>query len=126
MLWGLGTLWQEYRNGWQLSSARAALMEEARKAFLLGYHACSKAHHARQSFIYPIIPKHHHFDHLLRRAIRTKLSPSLVWTFSEEDMMKWMSNVKGKAHGLGVMKGPIQRWLVFFCSTAQESLLLDF
>ena len=125
MLWGLDTLWQEYRNGWQLSDERAALMEEARKAFLLGYHACSKAHHARQSFIYPIIPKHHHFDHLLRRAIRTKLSPSLVWTFSEEDMMKWMSNVTGKAHGLGVMKGPIQRWLVFFCSTAQESLLLD-
>ena len=120
MLWGFDGLWQEYRNGWKLSDERAEFMEHLRKATLFGYHACSKSHHAAGTFIYPIIPKHHDFDHLLRQAIRVKLSPALVSTFSEEDMMKWIGRVTAMAHGLGTMKSPVQRWLLFLCQEAQE------
>ena len=56
-------------------------MELLRKATLFGYHACSKSHHAAGTFIYPIIPKHHHFDHLLRWAIAPE-APKLTSRFA--------------------------------------------
>lgn len=124
MLWGMDTLWREYRAGWKLCDRRVLVFMKARKAALHGYHACAKAHFDSGTFIYPIIPKHHHFDHLLRRAIRTKISPCVLWTFSEEDMMKWMSNVTGRAHGLGTMQTPVCRWLVFFSNEAEQAGLL--
>ena len=60
-------------------------------------------------------------DHLLRRAIRTGFSPCVVWTVSEEDMMQQMGGITGKAHGLGVMKSPVDRWLVFWCNQAEAA-----
>ena len=124
MLWGMDTLWQEYRADWKLCNSRCVLLEKARKAALFGYNAVSKGNSDIGRFIYPILPKHHHMDHLVRRAIRTRLSPSVVWTFSEEDMMKWIGSVSGKAHGLGVMKSPVCRWLVFWCNQAEAAGLL--
>ena len=121
MLWGMDTLWQEYRNGPFPCDARCALFEKARKAALCGYNAVSKANYDIGSFIYPVIPKHHHMDHMIRRCVRTGISPGVLWTFSEEDMMKWMGSISGKAHGLGICKSPVCRWLVFWCNQADEA-----
>ena len=106
MLWGFDGLWQEYRNGWKLSDERAEFMEHLRKATLSGYHACSKSHHAARTFIYPIIPKHHHFDHLLHRR------------FGSNPRRLWFGHLVKKA--LAPRKAQSNAGFFFGCQEAQE------
>ena len=97
-----------------MTTAAAQFMEESRRKALLGFHACSKISAEAHRFRYRLTPKFHKLDHLLRRAVRTRLSPSLFWSFADEDMMKWMVQNAGKCHGLGIMQTPLRKWLVFF------------
>ena len=123
---GFAVVYEAYHfrddNG-MMTEAEANILEQGRSAALLGYNACAKAAVARGAFLWPIIPKYHKLDHLLRRSIRTRMSASMFWTFSDEDMMKWMSSTVRNSHGLGLLKFPIMRWLLFLSGRSIRQLL---
>ena len=109
---------------WELSNVKLCLnteqradLETARACCLLGYHACSKHAKERGQFLYPIKPKFHKLDHLCRRACRTGISPSQVWCFGGEDVMKWMAAVARSAHGNGVASSTSRLRLGWFVRT---------
>ena len=109
MLKGFADLWNMSRECDVLNDAEKQRLELTRQRMLLGYHACSKMAHERGDYRYNMIPKFHKTDHMIRRAVRTGLSPSFTWTFSEEDNMRWMSNLCASVHGLGFMKAPVNK-----------------
>jgi len=114
MLWGFKELWRLFHVFPTLSAGEAQALEKARTCALLGYHACSRAAQDRNEFVYPIQPKFHKLDHLCRRAVRTKVSPSTTWTFSDEDSMTWMSRLCSALHGSTLARTPCDRWLLSF------------
>jgi hypothetical protein len=51
-------------------------------------------------------------DHGLRRAVRTKMSPSVYYTFSPEDFMGMVARMCGKCHGSTIIRRGVCRWLL--------------
>ena len=49
---------------------------------------------------------------VVRRAIRTRVSWALYWTFSSEDMMGSLAKLGAKTHGATLHKRALERWIV--------------
>ena len=111
----------KYPN-WRLSESQASDLEQCRMRMLLGYHFLAKKHAENASAHFSLVPKFHKVDHLLRRAIRTRVSPSLWWTFSLESHMGIMARMVHKLHASSSSRRGIERWLLYFFSTTLADL----
>ena len=114
MLDGFDGIWAISKASRFLDAEQIARLKAAKDRALFGFHACREYKREQGIVLYTITPKFQKLNHLLQRACRTGVSPSATWTFSEEDMMKWCSGLCSKCHGLGIMKTPVLRWLVYF------------
>ena len=104
-----------------LDDSQAESLETARKQMLLGYHWLAKYNVSRGWSQYHLIPKFHYLDHALRRAVRTKVSPSIFWCFAQESKMGETARLVHKLHGASSMRRGIGRWLVSFFFQLEES-----
>ena len=99
---------------WRLTVEQAARLEVARKEALLGYHYLAKEAISQGRFIYKLNPKHHKLDHLFRRSIRTRVSPTLFWTFVLESEMGVASRLVRRLHGASSLRRGVDRYLIYF------------
>ena len=97
-----------------MTPRQARQLEDARQRSLLGFNALTSlsSEGGRQYFV--VKPKFHKLDHLLRRAVRTRVSPSAFWTFQDEDMMGIMASLARNCRLL--LQGPAERWLLHYFS----------
>ena len=106
---------------WQLSESQLRSMEINRQMALLGLHALCKACGRMDVYRFRLRPKFHRFDHGLRRCVRTRVSPSVNWSFSPEDMMGLCARMCNKIHGSSISKRAVQRWMLFFFCELEDS-----
>ena len=99
---------------WELSDAQVASLKTIREELLLGYHWLSKENYGSGKAAYHCIPKFHKVDKMLRRAIRTKVSPTMFWTFLSESQMGITARLVNNLHGASSGRRGVQRWLLFF------------
>ena len=99
---------------WVLSKDQMLKLESSRLKCLLGYEWLSKDSYSKSLFRYKLIPKFHHWEHGLRRSVRTSISPSVTYTFSPEDFMGVTSRMCAKVHGSTILKRGVSRWLISF------------
>jgi len=101
----------KYPN-WQLTDEQCEALETLRQMALLSLHWLSKHCNSHDVFRWKIRPKYHRMDHGLRRAVRTKISPSVYYTFSPEDFMGLVARMCGKCHGSTIIRRGVCRWLL--------------
>ena len=98
----------------RLTEAQAISLEEIRQKMLLGFHFLSKTNLESNVNIYRLPPKFHKMDELMRRSIRTRISPSLVWTFVLEHEMGIAGRLVGHLHAGPSSRRAVERWLIAF------------
>ena len=99
---------------WRLSDSQARQFELLRQRSLMAYEWLSKDSAAKSLYRYKVRPKLHHFDHGLRRSVRSKVSPSVTYSFSPEDFMGLCARMSSRCHGSTIMRRGVARWLVSF------------
>ena len=105
---------------WKLSVEQAEELELQRQLALLSYHFLSKRHVSLKQYKFRIRPKYHHWDHGLRRSVRSKVSMSLFYSFAPEDFMGLIARMCNKVHSVSMSKRAMQRWLLFFFGTLDD------
>ena len=121
MLRGFCNVWELCREARFFSAEQVGRLEKARCDMLLGYHACSVLAARNNMYAFNMVPKFHKLDHLCRRAIRTRVSPSLTWTFSDEDNMKWMASLTCKMRAIEILQTGTRKWLVSFFARRERT-----
>ena len=67
---------------------------------------------------YPLKPKMHVTDHVVRLAMANNVNPLWSWTFADEDFIGRIKNIACKAHVHRMNECVIQRYLSKFFSDA--------
>lgn len=99
---------------WRLTSAQADSLEAARSKTLQAMNWLQHQNAIKGINAYRCTPKFHKLDKLLRRAVRTRTSPTLFWTFVQESQMGQTSRVVHKLHGASSSRRGVERWLLYF------------
>ncbi len=97
-----------------LSDDQVARASNLREEALLSYEWLSNACEFGGVCQYKIRPKYHNLEHGVRRMIRTKLSMSLSYSFSPEDVMGMCARMCNKTHATSMMRRGVGRWLLAF------------
>eukprot|EP00969_Alexandrium_andersonii_P314036 13873386-Alexandrium_andersonii.AAC.1 len=96
----------------QFTVREAALFLECGKQLLNSYKllAFEAAEHTRARW--QLKPKHHHFDHGVRRAFLTRRNPANHWLFKHEHAVWCVAKLASKAHAATCAKRAMERWLL--------------
>ena len=117
MLWGMVEFWNvidAVKPRFILTDSETTHLEVCRQAMLGSYYWIHSTCAARSEAKCNLIPKYHQVDELVRRAIRTQVSPHLWWTFSSEDAMGTWARLASKCHGASTMRTAVDKWLLCF------------
>ena len=107
MLWGfVQSVLVLKEAGNFLTDAHAATLEETRAAALFCYKQLSFMHVNR----FPLKPKIHMYDHIMRDAVRTRYNPINNWCFADEGFLKLLKAIASKCHRSVVSSRCIQRY----------------
>ena len=80
----------------------------------MGYAWLSNYSLGQGDFVYRIRPNFHHLGEGIRRSVRTRVSPSVSYSFAPEDFMGLAARMCGKVHGSSIVRRAVQRWLLLF------------
>ena len=58
------------------------------------------------------MPKHHYYDHCIRRAIDIRLNPLYHWAFMDEDLMGKIKLIAQQCSGVTRESRVLQRFLI--------------
>ena len=120
MMYGFASLWHIFKQaGLFLTDEEISQLRVARACALQGYHLLSHtaaSHLPRPHFKFPIKPKLHKMDHMLRLAEETRINPGWLWGFSDEDLVGRMAKMSACVHASRVGNRAVERWLMFFFS----------
>ena len=111
---GLWDVVHDMRPRWILTEEERTLLCRFRECALMSYmwlHEHSVTHGLGKRGYNPT-PKLHQIDHMVRRAIATRVSYHLWWCFKAEDLMGRLAKIALVTHGATCQKRVIQRWLV--------------
>ena len=99
---------------WILSDSQVSQLNEARGKLLLGYHWLAKESVRLNRWnAFSLIPKFHKLDHCFNRSMRTKVSPSIYWTFVLEHQMGISARLVSKLHPHSSYRRGVERYLLF-------------
>ena len=115
--WGLHGIWDvahRVRPRFELTDSEAAELEQKRLCGLMAFYSLNLDSSTTTRPGYNIIPKFIFVDMMARRAVRTKVSHHLFWTFRTEHHMGHIAKIMNKTHGASSKKRVIERWLVSF------------
>ena len=82
-------------SGQFLSDDTADKLMECRECALLGFNHLALEAERTGAALWPVRPKLHRYDHMIRSAAQSKLNPAFYWCFVDEDM-------NGKLKRLGI------------------------
>ena len=104
---------------WVLTEAQTTQMRQLRAKVLLSYEWLAAYNCEQSRYRFKMRPKFHHWDHGMRRCVRTSISMSVLYCFSPEDMMGLVARMCAKCHGSSIIRRGVARWLLtFFSDTA--------
>ena len=115
MLLGLSQFWLilHTRSTW-LTERDLEDLTKARNMALFSYSALTRIADEERKPFYRSKPKLHMMDHIWRNAKKSKINPSVYWTYQDEDMMRLSLKRAGQCHGDSLEYRCLQRWMVQF------------
>jgi hypothetical protein len=125
LVWGLHCIWDvahRVRPRFELTDPEASELEERRLCGLIALFSLHVDSTTIARLGCNIIPEFNFVDMMARRAVRTKLSHHLFWTFRTEHQMGQIAKIMNKTHGSSSKKRVIERWLVDFWLWLNEDL----
>ena len=123
MLWGFKELWDimsDSRPRVRLTVSELGRLSKTREAILLCYHWLHKDAAAQGRRQFNLRPKFHYLDHLLRRSLRTQVSPGVFWTFAAESFIGMFARQCQRVHGASLYRRAVSRWIIYFWVTIVE------
>ena len=100
------------RTGEWLSDFAAHEILRLREVALLSYNWLAVEAAAAAQARWPVRPKLHYGDHMLRRAAAMRLYPSCHWTFNDEDFNGKVKTIMNKCNHS--MAEGLRRWALRF------------
>lgn len=94
-----------------LTQSQCERLSVVRKGGLMGIRWLSSYARTNGLRRYNLIPKVHHMDEALRRALRTKIIFSAFWCFRQGDMMGLSALISKRVHASKVSCRTMDRWL---------------
>ena len=87
-LWGYVASVDVFRGAslW-LTDEEADILKDCRGSSLRCNFVLNREARLAGSSLWRLIPKHHYWDHLLRRAVPQRLNAANFWTFAEQDFV---------------------------------------
>ena len=98
----------------RLSSSEAARLLDAGESFSKSWSLLAIMHAKRASPRFPLKPKHHHWQHAIHTAVRSRTNPRAHWLYKHESFVGGISKVAGAVHISTTSKRVLQRWLLRF------------
>ena len=119
-LWGFTRTVTICKAHFWLDDAAVAELHITRPVALCAFKALCAESLARNRNYYPLKPKCHMFDHTIRDACRTRLSPTAHWCFSDEDFIGRMKLLSAKCHLYTLALKSMRKWCLRLYLTLQR------
>ena len=115
-------LQDESGHNFELTAGGVSELAKAREEVLLSWnYLCDEAQRGVTA-VRPWKPKVHAWDHGIREAFASRITPSSRWAFSDEDWLGYMSRLLTKAHPTTRCRVMLERWLMYVWGEYEEML----